>query len=136
MNKRILCIDFDGVLHSYSSGWKGASIIPDPPVEGAMRFLWDAAEHFELHIFSSRSSQLGGVSAMRRWLREHFLKHWAADRTHAEDILAEIRWPLEKPAAFLSIDDRAICFEGVWPDIEAMKTFKPWNKRNDQAGAP
>jgi hypothetical protein len=28
MGKPILCLDFDGVLHSYSSGWKGADVIP------------------------------------------------------------------------------------------------------------
>jgi hypothetical protein len=34
MRKPILCLDFDGVLHSYTSGWKGAAVIPDPPVPG------------------------------------------------------------------------------------------------------
>ena len=29
MSKPILCLDFDGVLHSYTSGWRGARI-PDP----------------------------------------------------------------------------------------------------------
>ena len=35
----ILAIDFDGVLHSYSSGWKGSRNIPDPPVDGAIEWL-------------------------------------------------------------------------------------------------
>lgn len=130
--KPILCLDFDGVIHSYSSGWKGADIIPDPPTDGAMRFIWDAADFFKLSIFSSRSHQVGGREAMKEWLTKHFCEHWAADRTRADDILAEIDWPLEKPAAFLTIDDRALTFDGDWSQFvpEHMLNFKPWNKRS------
>ena len=39
MTKPILCLDFDGVIHSYTSGWKGARIILDPPVPGALDFI-------------------------------------------------------------------------------------------------
>ena len=68
MSKPTLCIDFDGVLHAYTSGWKGADVIPDPPTDGAMRFLWDAADYFTLAVFSSRSHQPGGKKAMQLWL--------------------------------------------------------------------
>lgn len=130
MKKPILCIDFDGVLHSYSSGWQGADVVSDAPVVGAMRFLWDAAPHFTLAVYSSRSNQNGGRRAMQGWLNEHFRTHWAADRTTCEDILAAIQWPTEKPPAFVTLDDRAITFEGEWPDPQALLGFQPWNKRH------
>ena len=117
------------MIHSYTRGWKGADVIPDPPVDGAMKFIWDATEHFRVAIFSSRTNQPGGLSAMRAWLHWHFREYWGPHATQADDKLSEIEWPTEKPAAFVTIDDRAITFEGVWPEIEALKNFKPWNKR-------
>jgi hypothetical protein len=74
MAKPILCLDFDGVIHSYSSGWKGADTIPDPPVAGAIQFLREAVEHFRVAIFSSRSNQVGGIQAMRQWLDLHVMQ--------------------------------------------------------------
>jgi len=129
MSKPILCLDFDGVIHSYTSGWKGADVVPDPPVDGAMRFLWDATERFRVCIFSSRSHQVGGKGAMQDWLARHFREHWSADRTTCDDKLAEIEWPNEKPPALVTIDDRALTFDGTWPSLDAIAAFKPWNKK-------
>ena len=61
---KTLCLDFDGVIHGYQSGWKGATVIPDPPVKGALQFILDAVEHFTVAIHSSRSGQDGGIQAM------------------------------------------------------------------------
>lgn len=129
MMKPILCLDFDGVIHSYTSGWRGAKEIPDPPVPGAMEFLFYAVDHFTVAIFSSRSSQRGGIRAMKRWLQKHLNNHFGSHRTIAEDILTAIEWPKEKPAAFVTLDDRAITFMGEWPSIQTLKEFKPWNKK-------
>lgn len=126
--KPILCVDFDGVLHSYTSGWKGADIIPDPPVPGAIAFLREAVKHFRVAIFSSRSNQSGGLSAMRQWLGYHV----ASERLSDNEELAwasVIDWPLEKPAAMVTLDDRAMTFDGTWPGMETLLSFKPWNKR-------
>ena len=58
---------------------------------------------------------------MKKWLIEHGLPA-AYIR---EGIL---KFPTKKPAAFLTIDDRAICFDGTFPSTETMMSFKPWNK--------
>jgi hypothetical protein len=126
-HKPILCLDFDGVIHSYSSGWKGADVIPDPPVDGAIAFMLGALDHFDVSIFSSRSNQSGGIAAMQKWLRHHAGNTWY--ETPLGPGLEDIKFPTEKPAAMVSIDDRALTFDGTWPSIESLKTFKPWNKR-------
>jgi hypothetical protein len=122
MTKPILCLDFDGVIHSYTSGWKGADVIPDPPVPGAMTFIREALQHFRVAIFSSRSNQPGGLDAMKDYIA-------ANSELGFHDPIEGLEWPLEKPAAFVTIDDRAITFTGVWPDIDTLKAFKPWNKK-------
>ena len=126
MNKQILCLDFDGVLHSYESGWKGANVISDPPVVGAMEFLKDATEYFDLWIFSSRSNQPGGIDAMQTWLKEHLIEAFGVEVAHS--LAVQIKLATDKPAAFLTIDDRAIQFTGVWPKPRDLLAFKPWNK--------
>lgn len=121
--KPILCLDFDGVCHSYTSGWKGAAMIPDPPVEGMWEFLESVIDPFEVHVFSSRTHQEGGKRAMFEW----FLKWAATDRQ--KGIAAMLIFPTEKPPAFVSLDDRVLTFMGVWPSVESLKNFKPWNAK-------
>jgi hypothetical protein len=130
-SKPILCIDFDGTVHSYTSGWKGARNIPDPPVDGAMDFLSVAVTLFDVRIFSSRSRYLGGRWAMKRWLLRHLNEYWGARQFPPDgySILAKIRFPVRKPAAFLTIDDRAITFTGTFPEPEDLLKFKPWTKK-------
>lgn len=120
--KPILCLDFDGVLHSYVSGWRGADNIPDDPVPGAAAFIWEALLHFDIQIFSSRSCQSGGIDAMQMWM----IARMGMDR---KTVMEFVGWPTEKPAAMITIDDRAITFTGTWPAMEALLNFKPWNKR-------
>ena len=42
--KPTVVFDFDGVIHSYTSGWKGTTEIPDPPVPG----IQEAIEHIRM----------------------------------------------------------------------------------------
>lgn len=119
----IVCVDFDGVIHSYSSGWKGACEIPDPPVVGAFSWLAEAVQSLTVCIYSSRSKEPGAIEAMRAWFAMHGLD---------ADVLSKLEFPTMKPAASMTIDDRAYCFRGAFPSLEWIRTFVPWNK---EAGA-
>lgn len=127
----ILCLDFDGVLHSYKSGWQGPRTIPDPPVNGAIEWLKSllgvadnegigpSIKTFQVCIYSSRSKYIGGRRAMKKWLKKYGMTKYQIEL---------IKFPLFKPAAFLTIDDRCFQFMGVFPDEEGLLEFKPWYK--------
>lgn len=131
MNKPILCLDFDGVVHSYQSGWKGARNIPDPPVAGALDFMLAALEDgWDVVIHSSRARYCGGIRAMRRWLYRHAYEAgiWYEKGLGMSEGLEFVRFVHWKPSALISIDDRALTFKGEWPKLESLKEFRPWNK--------
>ncbi len=132
MSKPILCLDFDGVLHSYTSGWKGIDVIPDPPVEGAIEFLYEVIGEFDVCIYSTRNADPTGIDAMRNWLGLWDAAYWSSHpgQPRPRTALALcIGFPTEKPAAFVGIDDRVLTFTGVFPSVETLKNFKPWNKK-------
>lgn len=152
-HRPILAFDFDGVLHSYSSGWKGPRTIPDPPVPEALEYLAEALNFFDVQIFSSRSRYLGGRRAMRKWLIKHYLElapDWKGTPVWLREIIAkhafadpweeEARWaikalvkrygfPKHKPPAMITLDDRAFQFNGHWPRFAELLEFQPWYKR-------
>lgn len=117
---RIICIDFDGVIHSYSSGWQGAATVADLPVPGAFAWLNELLDDpgFKPVIYSSRSKEDSGINAMQVWFGEHGFAR-----------VSELEFPTQKPAAYLTVDDRALMFQGVFPELQWMLDFKAWNKR-------
>lgn len=130
--KKTICIDFDGVIHSYERGWQDG-VIYGTVVPGFFEWVEKVRHDFELVIYSSRSKTDEGVTAMGLWLHEQRNK-WIAEggQRHPTEPL-EIKFAHEKPPAWLTIDDRAVCFRGDWsaPELqpEAMATFKPWMSR-------
>lgn len=155
--KKTLLLDFDGVLYSYSSGWKGPRIIPDPPVPGALEFLVEAIDTFDVQIYSSRSRHWGGKKAMRRWLEAQykliapswnetpdFFRDWVCETAFADPwgdsvdyaisrLIHQIKFPTMKPAAFLTVDDRCICFDGDFSTLgKKISQFIPWHKKGAQ----
>ena len=132
-----VCLDFDGVLNQYDSGWQGADVITDEPVEGALEALYGwLNDGLSLAIYSARSGQIGGIPAMRKWLSKHDgeyrHEHWTQEDVAKVPMLVErIELPVFKPAAQLYIDDRGYRFKGVFPNTKELKElFTPWYEKD------
>lgn len=128
MSKPIICVDFDGVIHSYERGWQGGKIY-GTIVPGFFEWLEKAQEHFQIVIYSSRSKTPEGIAEMKEFLIKENHK-WIDDHGGKFEYGASVTFSAEKPSAFLTIDDRAIQFQGKWDapelDPEVLKNFKPW----------
>ena len=112
-----IAVDFDGVIHSYTSPWEAAHIIPDPPVAGAIDWLNEISQHFNVVIFTTRGDTTRGQIAVRKWLERHgFMCPPGMEITAV------------KPAALVYIDDRAWRFEGRFPARQEIHDARPWNK--------
>lgn len=125
MGKPILCIDFDGVIHSYERGWQDGEIY-GTVTPGFFEWLQEANKCFRCMVYSSRTKEEGGVEKMQKWLDEQW-------RAYPRQGTWELEFCHEKPAAFLTIDDRAICFKGQWDsqhlNPELLLKFKTWNAK-------
>jgi hypothetical protein len=126
-HKPILCLDFDGVIHSYENGWQNGAIY-GTPTPGFFDWLVEAQEHFTIVIYSSRSKDPDGVAAMGAWLIDHAAL-WRAET--GRPLTLNVGFAHQKPPAFLTIDDRALTFEGDWKHYPPadLRAFKPWNQR-------
>jgi hypothetical protein len=119
---KTICIDFDGVIHSYKSGWNPqllASEVADEPVDGAIDWLEKLTkiDEFSITIFSTRNHQDNGIEAMKEWLIRNGL---------SLEALNKIDFPIHKPPAWIFIDDRGFCFTGIFPSPEELLNFNSW----------
>lgn len=116
---KTIVFDFDGVIHSYDSGWQGYEVIPDEAVEGIEDVLKGLKKKgFKIVIVSARCIDKDGKEAIESWLKLHGLYDYIDDITDT------------KPPALIYIDDRAICFDGNTKTLMSkILNFKPWNKK-------
>lgn len=128
---QLLALDFDGVINGYQSGWikEDPTHLPDPAVPGAFQFIKEAQDHFDVVVHSSRLKYDGAERYMRFWmLREAQAQGFTFEEARA--IVDKLSFSLIKPPAHVTLDDRAIQFNGVFPPLEDIFAFKPWNKRS------
>jgi len=111
-----VCLDFDGVLHAYTSGWRGIATIADEPVHGAARAVAKLRERYRVVVHSARCRTEEGRTAISHWLARHSIE---------VDEVCE-----HKPPAIVYLDDRGVRFTGDWeqaiadinnPDVKPEK---------------
>lgn len=103
--RRTICLDFDGVLHSYRSGWRGEEIIPDPPIHGTKEAVARLRLQYRVVVYSARCRTPEGRRAVERWLCKHEIE--------VDEVCDH------KPPALVYVDDRAVPFRGDWDQVMA-----------------
>lgn len=118
MNKKIskltIAVDFDGVIHRYSEGWKDGSIY-DVPLEGAKEALEKLGSKFQIVIYTTRlNPNLNDVTDQERKMRNWFEKFGFKEGVHYHKLTSY------KPKAKIYLDDRALKFSN-W--LQALQTI-------------
>lgn len=109
--RRTVCLDFDGVLHSYNSPFTAVDDIPDPPIHGAREAVSLLRKQFRVVVYSSRCRTAEGRTAITNWLAKH--------RIEVDEVCEH------KPPAMAYVDDRAVPFTGNWHDtVRAINDFR------------
>ncbi len=120
MEEKTIALDFDGVIHSYTSGWQGISVIRDKPVNGAERQInLLRMSGYKVIVYSTRCATSQGRKAMKIWLKRWGIK--------VDGIVTE------KPICLCYVDDRAILFDGNWRQtFNDIITFKNYIEREEE----
>lgn len=102
--KRVM-LDFDGVLHSYLSGYD--PVPSDPPVEGAQGFCrWLIVMGFRPVVFTTRGDTEEGRAAVKAYLAEHGFPEMPVTNL--------------KFKAMIYVDDRGYRFTGDFSDLKTL----------------
>lgn len=130
MSLKSICIDFDGVVHSYEDGWQDGKIYGHV-LPGFFEWAVKAKAQFKLVIYSSRSHTEEGNRLMQSWIQRE-LETWSKGNSSVLSI-QDFFFATAKPPAWVYIDDRAITFRGNWKakelDPEVLANFKTWSEQ-------
>lgn len=98
--QKTICLDFDGVIHSYQTGWHGADVIPDPPIHKVEVAIRQLRNDYRVVVYSARCREEAGRIAIEHWLAKHNIE--------VDEVCDH------KPPAHVYVDDRAVRFSGDW----------------------
>jgi len=117
-SNKTICIDFDGVISDYKSGWQGLGVYgkPIPGVDRATKWLKDHGWFIIINTCRDEDEQIA-----------EFCKQ---NNIWFDSINENPNQPKDgssKPMADVYLDDKAIGFTGDWGmTLDKIECFKPW----------
>lgn len=122
MEKKTICIDFDGVIHYYGKGYQGEDKF------GAMIAGADTGtsvlkqKGWTVIIFTTRKKS----DKLENWLKEHNISY-----DYINENPSQPEGTSGKIIADVYLDDRGVCFRGTWDRwlLEEIVDFEPWQIR-------
>lgn len=108
--QKTVAVDFDGVLHSYTSPF--SEIPADPPAPHALELIETLlAADYKVVIFTTRGKTVEMQAQVTAWLAKY-------------DFPAGLEVTAEKPMAIAFIDDRAINYEPMqWNGLNMIPSL-------------
>ena len=120
---KIICLDFDGVIHKNSKGFYDGTVYDDP-FPGAKNALERLSKDYVIVVYSAKARKdrmlingKTGVELIWEWLKKNDMDKFVKDVT------------AEKPRAVFYIDDKAVRFNGEWK--ETFRNLKDLGYLND-----
>ena len=119
--KKTVVFDFDGVIHSYTSGWKGIDIIPDPPVDGIAEVMRKLKNNgYDIVIQSTRAENIKGKYSIAAYCKNNGIPYDSISAT--------------KPPALVYVDDRGLKFDGKTDSVfEQIENFHSWTEKEKKS---
>lgn len=122
MEKKTICIDFDGVIHDYSGGWQGEDVFGQmiPNADTGTSVL--KQKGWTVIIFTTRKK----TDELEKWLKEHNISY-----DYINENPGQPEGTSGKIMADVYLDDRGICFRGRWDSwlIRDILDFEPWQEQ-------
>ena len=123
----VLVVEFDGFLNAMPNGWFDLGSHSNEIAQDAVKFLINATEYFDVHVWSPRSKQFAGIATMQSavilWTRME-----VNDET-MHDLMNALKFPVEMPGDYAVAIGGAGVFCGPTKDViqpEAMAFILEW----------
>lgn len=122
---KTICIDFDGVLSDYSSGYQGEDIFGDmiKGADSATQILKEKG--WTVIIYTTRPV----TDALKKWLEDNKISYDYINENPDQPKDSEG----SKLMADIYLDDRGMRFNGDWDwTIRDIASFIPWEKKENE----